>query len=623
MEAIGRCHFPLGFFALLALASCSYAPAVGPYQSCDESGGCPAGCRCVADWICASGGLDRPPWECGPPTVQGCTGDEACASGCTCFGGACLGPMGSDCVDGFLPTCTDADLLVDTDVDEADGGPGNREPNVAMGGAGLSLREALVLAANTPGTHHISFGLPAGSRLLSLAEDLPDLPDRTHLDGAGQGVILRGAGAQVGLRVSGHGVVISGLALEGFSEAGIEIGRSAEEVHMYGLRVGHPDHPNGVGIDLLPDSRSVVLGRGRELACVPVQIAARQSDPASWDLNMVIGNTGDGIRARQVNDLSIYGTWVGFSPQAGIPDATSGNGGMGIRLEDVNGAVLGAQAYDAEVAQAMAGQSVDLGPAYVSVGRNQLGGVLVAGGGPVEMPGLYIGNTPVLYIYQQNEAFGLRVTGNEQPVSFGVGPWRTDYDALLHGLVFTSGSTGIEIDDNRAEVEVTGVQVVGLQQGPAVAMTVVRNQAPVRLTHLSFTLNVSEAALRLSDPGATVTVLNCLFRAYFHLAAPVFDGPGLESGYLDARSNMGFNFRIWSDGTAPDPSSNYGPADDPLDPVWADNARLIDPGSPAVDAGLDLGLDRNGPNPALFDGCGVDIGAFECGSEACLSVPCD
>ncbi len=57
-----------------------------------------------------------------------------------------------------------------------------------------------------------------------------------------------------------------------------------------------------------------------------------------------------------------------------------------------------------------------------------------------------------------------------------------------------------------------------------------------------------------------------------------------------------------------------GATDVTADPRYVDRAggdfRLL-PGSPAVNAGVDVGLDVNGPGSGNFSGAGPDLGAFE------------
>jgi parallel beta-helix repeat protein len=60
--------------------------------------------------------------------------------------------------------------------------------------------------------------------------------------------------------------------------------------------------------------------------------------------------------------------------------------------------------------------------------------------------------------------------------------------------------------------------------------------------------------------------------------------------------------------------SGPGPNSVEADPLYilaaADDYRLM-PGSPAVDAGLDVGIDTNGPEADDFNGSAPDIGAWE------------
>jgi hypothetical protein len=101
-------------------------------------------------------------------------------------------------------------LRVSTAADEAD----TESWGTAPLGSGLSLREALALAAGQPGAQLVTF--QAGLGPVSVGPNLPALEDPAEML-VGRGVILEGS-AGGWLEVQGEGAIVAGLELAGFTD---------------------------------------------------------------------------------------------------------------------------------------------------------------------------------------------------------------------------------------------------------------------------------------------------------------------------------------------------------------------------------------------------------------------
>lgn len=589
LPPMGRLFLRIGPLASwLWLWACTFQPDLGDrYPECGPGGECLEGCRCLDGKVCVPESADAPPF---------------CRES------------------GESPTCMQPDLIVTVSQDVDDGNPD-----------GLSLREALKLAGGNPGPHHIVFKDVTG---IALQADLPPIPSATYLDG-GAGVILQAGGtAVVGLILDGAGVVVSGIELVGFSGCGVRIRSGSADVHLFRMRVGHPDlKPNGNGIEILGPSSGIVVGRGRELECVDAVEPQPGGPLAEYDINVVVANSGDGILADGVTDLSVYGTWVGFS---NVNDSSRhnwalGNGGVGIHLKNVNGAVIGAQHLSEE--EATSGRHDPL-PAFVASGRNQ-GGVLIEGGGDIRMPGLIIGDTPTMVPYDENRLYNLRIQGNTGPVTYGPAPEVEGYEALYFGLIYTETTVPVEIQDAQAGVFVRGVQFVTEEvSGPTTGVLVSGPRAPVHLWHLSLTGNFQDSVVKVENvlPGGRVELVNNLFWRFHDLDVPVVQSAAGDPEVLAMRGNLkcpqdgiqDCGFGDWCAGVCPDAAGLNHQSD--RNPLWgctADRARPLSVDCPTVDRGLSIlaengkPIDQNGPYNGSFNGCAPDIGAFECMTPEC------
>ncbi len=617
----------LSVFTCLLIAGCSFSPKFDKYASCID-GTCAQGCSCIADMICVATDSDRLPWDCGP-TGHTCEGGTQCPAGCSCMGEFCMGPADIDCPDGIAPTCMEPDIVVTTQQDEQNGGNNNTDAVIAAGGTGTSLREALILATNTPGPHHITFDLDQGENIY-LKNNLPLVPMFTFIDGATPKTRMRPTSestAANGFVVAQRNVIIGNMHIAGFAGDAIKIIEGASDVNLFHVSLGEEAYPNLNGLFIGPGSSNVTLGRGRRLPCIKHTIVSHGAPNSEYDVNLLLSNTHDGISAKQTTNLRIYGTWIGFTNDQSLCEpGKCGNGWVGIRLEDVEGAIIGVQETESEWEAFDENQSMSMGPAFVAVGGNKKGGVLLHGGGNISMPGLLLGDTPNMSPFAQNETSGIKITGNSGPVSYGGRIGATGRDATAFGLIYTQDATAITVSSNDGPVEITRTQIVTLPDRPRpdFAIYVKNNRASLYLKHLSFTMDPQKAAIQLDGAPIDTKVINCLFRAYSNnLDVPVFSGNSLTFSDITIQNNMQYGFLEWSSEDYPDSSENYSSEIDPLGADLAQNAMPTSLDSPLIDKGEDLGVDMNGITEGLFNGCGPEIGAFECTSPECLNASCN
>ncbi|MBN2494570.1 MAG: hypothetical protein JXR96_08275 [Deltaproteobacteria bacterium] len=618
----------------LAVAGCAFEPLFDEiYPRCD-AGTCPAGCICLLDQICVSEDESVPPGEC----LQPGSCEDGCPWGCVCVDEICRLPgfPGSGYCRESDPVCPfeiDPDLVVTTAEDEQDGGPDNTDIDAALPG-GLSLREALVLATHTEGPHHISFGLQAEAQIWVQPEfgELPPVPSLAWLDGGESGQELRG-GLGIsgdGLRLQGGGVVVSGLEVSDFPGAGIRVERGSKDVHLFRMA----SRGNGAGLEA-SGCENLVVGRGRELDPPPWYPYPETDEYRAWGMNWFDSNEGDGMHLARILGLSIYGTWVGFGDERyGAP--CRANGGDGIVLEDVWDAVVGVQRVSDVEADAFQGYLESdapdyvLGPehpfpAFVAVGCNAGCGVRVIRGGDIHMPGLLIGDTPLMMPYGQNAGTGLSIEANEGQVTFGPKPWAVERETLWFGMIYVVDALALEIRDAAAEVILTGTHFVNIENRdlehynedvPDLGMLVSRNTAPVSLRHLSWTGGTRQTVLRLEDLQAPVEVVNCLFWQFWPRDRPLLQLAGLGSEQLDFYNNYSYGYYYLMEGVTELEAHFKGIEGDSPFRCGNSTIRPADISCPQIDLGYDYGQDQTALE-GHYTGCGPDIGAFECVTPAC------
>lgn len=632
------------FACVTLVAGCVWDPALDGYPSCRD--GCPEGCSCLAGQACVPDEPGRPPGFCDQHT-QDCKTDADCDHGCLCQDGKCVPPHETPdpdfCRHGEMTCVTHQDCRTGCTCTGNVCRPPSDDPNHAYcAGEGPELtclepthtvsdeeelRNVLHMAADEPGPYGIVFQVPEGE--LTVSEDLPPVPSLTWIGGP-ERCRLRARGATTGLTVAGTGVVLRDLEILGFPGSGVVIQGGSADVHLYRMRIGDAAAPNGTGIRIEPGTERIAVGRGRELGparCVEAVTTdfVRQGDLAAYDVNVIAGNNGDGILAREVEDLLVEGTWVGFDTlgDRGSDGWERGNSGTGIHLDGVQGAYIGIR----HVEQDEIGSSLDHRQGCVAVGRSGAGGVHIQGGGDIRMHCLIVGDTPVMDPWEENHGFGLRIEQTTGEVAYGPAPDATGFMAASMGLVHTETVPAIEIVDTRAPVQVRGAQIQSLfSQGgsPPCGVEITNAAAPVEILHVDLVGDVLQAFVcvnELPEEGRFHFVNNVVFGSTYADVPVLQITP--ETAPVEIHHNLKWDYGPWC----------AGDCSFPVDPQWSVEGGvsgcvhdLMKPESsecPMVDRGHDTGMDVNGAHPENFSGCCPDLGAFECVTPDCENVICD
>ncbi len=168
---------------------------------------------------------------------------------------------------------------------------------------------------------------------------------------------------------------------------------------------------------------------------------------------------------------------------------------------------------------------------------------------------------------------------------------------------------GSVVEENRIEANDSGVAVSGTN----VTATIRRNrivsngtfglQATPSFGSCTVVHNVFDAnggdGIVIANLSGGLVVRNNLFTKN--------GGYGIRNGSSSATlDHNGF----FGNASGPISSASPGPSDLLADPLYESDHRLA-PGSPAIDRGIDTGLDVNGPADGHFNGAAPDLGAWE------------
>ncbi|MGF1666467.1 MAG: tandem-95 repeat protein, partial [Acidimicrobiia bacterium] len=234
---------------------------------------------------------------------------------------------------------TVAPLVVNSTGDTGDNAPGDgycwTGSNNTAGQRACTLRAAIEEANANPYAGEIHFSMPStetghsgGVWTISPGSELPPLTDTVTIDGTSQPgwastpvVELNGSsagGLSDGLRVSGNGTTIRGLAINRFGADGIEVGATASNTLIAGNHIGVSaggtvDRGNG--------------GRGIDLSAGSGPTTVGGSDSA--DRNLISGNGGDGIIVWNSSGNTIIGNFIGIDVTGAVAIS---NGADGIAL---------------------------------------------------------------------------------------------------------------------------------------------------------------------------------------------------------------------------------------------------------------------------------------------------
>ncbi|HEX9051974.1 MAG TPA: right-handed parallel beta-helix repeat-containing protein [Anaeromyxobacter sp.] len=190
--------------------------------------------------------------------------------------------------------------------------------------------------------------------------------------------------------------------------------------------------------------------------------------------------------------------------------------------------------------------------------------------------------------------------------SGAIGP-RDQVSGAGTGVMLTgSPGSAFVVEENRIQENDVGIFAVGGAQ-----LTIRRNRVTSNRTF----------GLQTTPSGGSATLLHNVFDANGR------DGVDLGTflGGVVVRNNLftrngGFGLQgsgttvdhngFFGNGLGPMSSGSGGPTDLLGDPLYGGDHRLS-PGSPAIDRGIDTGLDVNGPAAGNFFGAAPDLGAWE------------
>jgi VCBS repeat-containing protein len=229
---------------------------------------------------------------------------------------------------------------VTTATDVSDGGDTSSIAALVAnpGTTGISLREAILAANNTPNSgspDEITFNIAgAGPQVIELSlGGLPDITEAVRIDGTTQGdwVTIDGAGGfytGLNFQAGSDGSEVTGLIVRDFGFAGITLDNDASDVAVYGNLLGS-----------FADDGSVIAGEGNEGGIYVLGDDNIVGGLTASERNVLSGNTVYGLQFdATASGNQVIGNYIG-TDSTGLVD--HGNVGDGIRiLTDSNNNVI-------------------------------------------------------------------------------------------------------------------------------------------------------------------------------------------------------------------------------------------------------------------------------------------
>jgi CSLREA domain-containing protein/uncharacterized repeat protein (TIGR01451 family) len=302
-----------------------------------------------------------------------------------------------------------------------------------------TLRQAILDANSTPGADVITFNLGSGTQTISPTSALPNLTETVTID-AGcttpKAVELNGslAGASVsGLATSSTGNVIRGLAINRFSNNGINVFTGSNRVecsHIGTDATGTIDRGNGNnGIDVSGNS-NVIGGL----------------DSIDGKGNVISGNSSAGIRVTNSTGNRIGDNLIGTDVGGNNPIANN------------TGVFLSTGASTTNIGVGGAAGNVISGNDFAGIDMN--GGVVPTGN---IVQGNYIG-TDATGTAQLDPTPGLGIDvsdADNNTIGGGAGAPTNVISGNQIGIVLSSGASGNEVVGNNIGVTASGVGALG------------------------------------------------------------------------------------------------------------------------------------------------------------------
>jgi hypothetical protein len=297
---------------------------------------------------------------------------------------------------------------------------------------GTTLREAILGANLLPGADTITFNI-TGTPTIHPITALPPVTGPTTIDGASQpGVFIEGTGTLPdpitantdGLRLTGGGTTVRGLAIGGFSgpnAAGVRV--SGNNNILAGNRIGID--PTGI-----PDGN---------LQGVVVEAATNTriggSIPA--DRNVISGNFLDGLRFNGAGSGNVVaGNYIGVT--------AAGNAPLANQLSGINVQLLsGPETTDLLIGGTSAG-------ARNVISGNNLNGITVGDVSGVRIQGNYIGTDALGTSAVQNDANGVSLEGSAGAIVIGA------IGAAGRNVISGNAGDGIRVDSTASGIVIQG-----------------------------------------------------------------------------------------------------------------------------------------------------------------------